>query len=477
MYAIIDVETTGGVARYERITEIAIVLHDGERIVDKFSTLLNPERSIPRQITQITGITDQMVANAPKFFEVAKQIVQLTEGKIFVAHNVTFDYSFVREEFARLGYDFQRRQLCTVRLARKVFPGLPSYSLSNLKNHFQIHADKSHRALDDTLATTRLFEMILGEQSGKQNIRSLVNLGVKETKLPPNITLERLHAVPEACGIYYFHDSAGHVIYVGKSLNIRKRLFEHFADQTAKGEKIRVGVADISWEVTGSELVALLHESAEIKRLQPAVNRAQRTRQYAGAIFAYIDLQGYKCLAFGKNSVKNAKNLELIAEYPKPDNARNYLQSLVYQHELCHRLTHLDSSEQACFHYKIKKCFGACVGEESPEDYNLRVETAIAKLSRRLSGSFFFVEKGRIEGEVAVVGVQEGRYLVFGYVSVEDAFTRRSLPPRQGLAGGDGGGRSVEDLLECLSTSFPDPDAGRIILGYVEKNPKGIRPF
>jgi DNA polymerase-3 subunit epsilon len=459
MYAIIDVETTGGVARYERITEIAIVLHDGERVVDTFSTLLNPERSIPWQITQITGITDEMVANAPKFFEVAKQIVQLTEGKIFVAHNVSFDYSFVREEFMRLGFDFQRRQLCTVRLSRKVFPGLPSYSLSNLKKHFQIHADKSHRALDDTLATTQLFEKILAEQEGKKNIRSLVNLGVKETKLPPSITLERLHAVPEACGVYYFHDQSGHVIYVGKSLNIRKRLFEHFADQTSKGDKLRVGVSDFSWEVTGSELVALLHESAEIKRLLPAVNRAQRTRQFAGAIYAYTDLKGYRCLVFGKNSAKNAKNLELIAEYPKPDNARNYLQSLVYQYELCHRLTHLDSSEQACFHYKIKKCFGACIGEELPEEYNERVETAIARISKRLEGNFFFLEKGRTEGEVAVVGVKGGRYQGYGYVNMED------------------GDRSVEELLEGLSTTYPDPDAGRIILGYVERHPKGVRPF
>ena len=459
MYAIIDVETTGGVAKYERITEIAIVVHDGEKVVNTFSTLLNPERSIPRQITQLTGITDQMVANAPKFFEVAKQIVQLTEGKIFVAHNVNFDYSFVREEFARLGYDFQRRQLCTVRLSRKVFPGLPSYSLSNLKKHFQIFAAKSHRALDDTLATTRLFEKILSEQEGTQNIKSLVNLGVKETKLPPNITLERLHAVPETCGVYYFHDTAGHVIYVGKSLNIRKRLFEHFADQTAKGEKIRLGVADVSWEETGSELVALLHESAEIKRLQPAVNRALRARQYAGAIFSYTDFSGYRCLVFGKNTVKNAKNLELIAEYPKPDQARNYLQSLVYQHELCHRLTHLDSSEHACFHYNIKKCFGACVGEESPEDYNVRVDAAVAKISKRLQGNFFFLEKGRTEGEIAIVGVKEGRYMGYGFVNSED------------------GDQTAGQLLEGLSTSFPDPDAGRIILGYVERHPKGMRPF
>lgn len=459
MYAIIDVETTGGVAKYERITEIAIVVHDGQKVVEKFATLLNPERSIPWQITQITGITDEMVANAPRFFEVAKQIVQLTEGKIFVAHNVSFDYSFVREEFLRLGYDFQRRQLCTVRLARKVFPGLPSYSLSNLKKHFQIRAERSHRALDDTLATTVLFEHILAQQEGKQNIRTLVNLGVKETKLPPNITIERLHAVPEACGVYYFHDTQGQVIYVGKSLNIRKRLFEHFADQTAKGEKLRMGVADVSWEVTGSELVALLFESAEIKRLQPAVNRAQRTRQFAGAIYAYTDLKGYRCLAFGKNTSKNAKNLELVAEYPKPDNARNHLQSLVYQFELCHRLTHLDSSEHACFHYKIKKCLGACVGEELPEDYNQRADLAIAQISRRLSGSFFFVEKGRTEDEVAVVGVQDGRFLGFGYVSAED------------------GDRSVEDLKENLKLPYHDPSAGSIILGYVERHPKGVRRY
>ena len=142
-YAIIDVETTGGVARYERITEIAIVLHDGEKVVDTFSTLLNPERSIPWSITQLTGINDEMVAHAPKFYEVARKIVEMTEDAVFVAHNVSFDYNFVREEFARLGFTFTRRQLCTVRLARKVFPGLPSYSLSNLKKHFNIAADRA----------------------------------------------------------------------------------------------------------------------------------------------------------------------------------------------------------------------------------------------------------------------------------------------------------------------------------------------
>ncbi len=448
MYAIIDVETTGGSARYERITEIAIVRHDGQRVLDTFSTLINPERSIPWNITRITGISDDMLVDAPKFYEVAKQIVQITEGAIFVAHNVTFDYGFVREEFARLGFPFSRRQLCTVRLARKVFPGIPSYSLSNLKQHFGIHAERSHRALDDTLATVKLFEMMLAEQNGEK-VRTFINNGVRETKLPQNITVARLHEVPDTCGVYYLHNEAGEVIYVGKSLNIRKRLFEHFADLTPKGEKLRTGVADISYEVTGSELVALLLESAEIKRLQPYVNRAQRVRNFNGAIFAYTDEQGYRCLVVGKRTVQNLKKFDLISDYPKVDNAKSHLQSLVRQHELCYRLTHLDSSERGCFHYAIKQCHGACVGVESPEEYNVRLEEALVGLRRNLVGSYFIVENGRTAGEKAVIGVQDGRYIGYGFVETDLQMT-------------------TEDILETLAPPPPDPQASRIIQGYVE---------
>ena len=450
MYAIIDVETTGGQARYERITEIAIVLHDGNRVVDTFSTLLNPERSIPWNITRLTGISDEMVADAPKFYEVAKQIVQMTEGAVFVAHNVAFDYSFVREEFARLGFTFTRKQLCTVRLTRKVFPGLASYSLSNLKQHFGIRAARSHRALDDTLATVNIFERILAEQEG-DTVRQFINHGIKETKLPKNITLERLHEVPEACGVYYLHDEKGAVIYVGKSLNIRKRLFEHFADFSPKGEKLRNGVSDISYETTGSELVALLHESAEIKRLQPQVNRAQRTRNFAGGIFTYLDQGGYRCFAVGKRTARNAQHLDLVADYPKVDSARMPLQSVVRQYELCYRLSNLDASDHACFHYSIKKCRGACIGREAPETYNERVEEAMLVLNKRLSGNYLIIDQGRNEAEKAVVGVQNGAYIGYGFVDHQDGFI------------------SAEDLLEALSPPLiQDPDAARIIRVYLE---------
>lgn len=452
-YAIIDVETTGGMARFERITEIAVVLHDGRQVIDTFSTLLNPERSIPWSITQLTGITDEMVAHAPKFYEVAKQLVELTEGAIFVAHNVSFDYSFVREEFARLGYTYTRRQLCTVRLSRKVFPGLASYSLSNLKRHFGIYAEQSHRALDDTLATVQIFERILAAQAGEDSVKTLVNHGVRESRLPENITLERLHDAPEACGVYYLHDVSGEVIYVGKSLNIRKRLFEHFADQTPKGEKMRTGVADFSVEITGSELIALLLESAEIKRLQPRINRALRIRQYSGCIFTYTDQRGYRCLAAGQRSKRNMRQLELVAELPKLTSARAWLDSIARQFQLCTKLCNLESQDHACFQYSIKKCFGACIGEELPETYNERVEEALAVLYRGLTGSFFLLEPGRHDSEQAVVAVQDGQYLGFGFIDGTEPY-------------------GTEDLLEAVAQPYADPDAGRIIRGFLD----GKRP-
>ncbi|MBK8557204.1 MAG: GIY-YIG nuclease family protein [Lewinellaceae bacterium] len=449
-YAIIDVETTGGTARFERITEIAIVLHDGDQVLDTFSTLLNPERSIPWSITQLTGISNDMVADAPKFFEVAKQVVKMTEGAIFVAHNVQFDYSFVREEFARLGYPFSRKQLCTVRLSRQVFPGLPSYSLSNLKRHFGIFAERSHRALDDTLATTKIFEMILQAQQGQDSIRKIVNYGVKESRLPPAITLERLHDLPETCGVYYLYDAAGSIIYVGKSLNIRKRIFEHFADNTPKGEKMRSGVADIGFEETGSELAALLLESAEIKKHQPPINRALRTKNFNACIVSYTNQSGYLCMAAGKNTRKKAQNLTVVAEYPKLDSARAHLQSLVRQFELCEKLCNLDFHEHACFQYNLKRCYGACVDEETVESYNERVQLALAQMDRGVTGSFVVVDRGRNDTEKCLIGVRDGAFCGFTYLDASE----------QALA--------VPELLEQMKSSSADPDASRIIRTYLD---------
>lgn len=167
MYAVVDIETSGGRAQVDKITEIAIYIHDGRRVVDEFTTLINPEVSIPPFITNLTGINNQMVANAPKFYEVAKKIVLLTEGKLFVAHNAQFDYGFIQAEFKRLGYDYQRNTLCTVKMSRKIIPGLKSYSLGNLCQSVGIPINNRHRAAGDALATIKLLDLLLEKTQGQ----------------------------------------------------------------------------------------------------------------------------------------------------------------------------------------------------------------------------------------------------------------------------------------------------------------------
>ena len=238
-YAIIDIETTGTRAARDRITEVAVVLFDGKTILDSWQSLVNPETYIPYGITELTGITQEMVDDAPKFYEIGKKVVEMTEGAIFTAHNVRFDYSFIREEFKRLGYTYSRKQLCTVRLSRKAFPGMGSYSLGSLIYQFEIVVKDRHRAMADAMATTELLGKILNREENEEEVKQLVNLGIRESLLPKNWTVENIHALPDACGVYYFHDEAGNVLYVGKSKNIRKRVATHFANKTEKARKLQ----------------------------------------------------------------------------------------------------------------------------------------------------------------------------------------------------------------------------------------------
>lgn len=427
LYAIVDIETTGGRAGRDRITEIAIALHDGEKIIDTYETLINPETVIPFGITQLTGITQAMVEGAPKFYEVAKKIVEMTEKAVFVAHNVRFDYSFIREEFKHLGYTYSRRQLCTVRLARKAFPGLPSYSLDNLIRHFNIPFRNRHRAMGDVEATTILFEKILAKEESEQQMKDLINLGVKESRLPKNITLEQLHTLPEVAGVYYFHDDKGEVVYVGKSINIKKRVMEHFAKTTNKASKLQKYVDDISFEITGSELVALLFESYEIKRLRPPINRAQRLRNFPYVIYQYFNEKGYLCLDIAKPTAKVRKTLNVVAEYPKIASAKGYLARALSQFELCAYHCNIEAGNQPCFNYHVKKCHGSCIDKELVEDYNERAQDAIEYLLTIFEEDFFVIDAGRTETEKSVVLVESGHYAGYGYIEMEEIVGESSL--------------------------------------------------
>jgi DNA polymerase III subunit epsilon len=449
-YAIIDIETTGGAANREKITEIAIIVHDGEKILTTYETLINPQRSIPYFITQVTGISDAMVADAPKFYEIAKNIVTLTEGAIFVAHNVRFDYGFIQEEFRRLGFTYMRKQLCTVRLSRQAFPGLRSYALGNLIKHFNIQVKDRHRAMADAAATTIIFEKILALEANQEQADMMVNQGIKENTLPNGISLETLHKLPETCGVYYLHDTDGTVNYVGKSINIQKRIFEHFKDKTTKGDKLQQSVFDISYEETGSELVALLFEDYEIKRLKPPINKAQRKTFFPYCVYYFTDEKGYIRFHAVKNGATIRKKHKILHEFEKLMDAKNYLKAVVKRYELCEKFLEPTLTEGACFHRHIGQCKGACVGEETAESYNERANTAMDAMNTHFDHDFFIIDKGKTKDERAVILVQNGHYQGFGYV--------------------DWGNLTTEDLFECIKNYPRSADCNKIVRQFIAQN-------
>ncbi|MGV3540428.1 MAG: exonuclease domain-containing protein [Rufibacter sp.] len=454
MYAIVDIETTGSQPAEDRITEIAIFIHDGNQVVDQFHSLINPGRSIPFFISQLTGITDEMVRDAPKFHEVAKQIVQITEGNVFVAHNVRFDYSFLKKEFADLGFTFQRKTLCTVRLSRKLMPGLPSYSLAKLCQSVGIPLQMRHRAIGDAEATSVLFDRLLkidtdkvnDHQEDKPEGKSAISKEIKTSLLPPAISREMVDALPLEAGVYYFHDEHGEIIYVGKSKSIRKRIIQHFNIdfKSKKSIEFKNRIASITYERTGSELVALLFESDEIKKRKPYYNRAQRRSVYHSGIYSYYDQDGYLRLTFQKSKTAVAPLLTMANQFQ----AKNFLFSRVAKYNLCQKLCDLYKSNGACFDYQVHQCNGACVGKESPEEYNKRVLQAVDAF-RYDHDSFVIIGRGRSHDEKSVVVVDNGCYLGFGYV--DETFSASSL----------------DDFRSVIKPYNDNKDTQQIIRGYL----------
>lgn len=269
-YAIVDLETTGASAKSHKITEIGIVLMDGTEIRETYSTLINPERPIPYGITKFTGISNAMVADAPKFYEVAKKIIELTQNRIFVAHNVHFDYSFLKKEFQDLGYNFQRKTLCTVRLSRKYFPGHSSYSLGKISKDLGINLENAHRALDDSKACAELLIKVLEKAPSLQS---------DQLAFPPHLDPEEYHNLPENIGVYELFDLEGNLLYIGKSTNIKKRVAQHFQVQFSRKKELEFKnkIARIAYTLTYSELLSLVLENQWIKSKRPLFNIAKRS--------------------------------------------------------------------------------------------------------------------------------------------------------------------------------------------------------
>lgn len=416
MYAIIDIETTGGSARLEKITEIAIYQHDGNKITGEFSSLVNPERNIPYYITGLTGITNEMVENAPRFFEIAKQVVEMTEGRTFVAHNARFDYTFIREEFKSLGFNFRRNLLDTVALSRKLIPGHKSYSLGNLCKDLNIIINGRHRAAGDALATVKLFELLMSKDAELNESGKRLMKNTKTSKLNPTLDLSKLEKIPEEPGVYYFYNEKHDLIYIGKSKNLQQRISTHLSNNTTnRAMEMRDMISDIDWVPTGSELIALLKESSEIKINKPVYNRAQRRSGFQWGIFSFIDEKGYINYNYGQ--INNDKIP--VSVFTSRERVKSKLAYLVETFNLCQKLCGLYDTEGACFHQQVGMCQGACCGKESPEKYNERASRAVDEFifTRK---NFFIIDKGRDCEERCAVKIVNGKYSGYGYFNIND---------------------------------------------------------
>lgn len=409
-FAIVDIETTGDRPKSYKIIEIAIVLHDGTKTLDTFHSLVNPEEKITPFISRLTGIKDKDVEKAPKFYEIAKDIIEFTKDTVFVAHNVSFDYSVVRNEYKRLGYDFRMNHLCTVQTSRILIPGYKSYGLKNLTKTLGIEFTGHHRALADTEATAKIFEILFDKDSG--GLEKFIKVEINPKTLNPAFDLNKYDDIPNKVGIYKFYNPEGELIYIGKSIHIKKRIGQHLKNtSTSKAKEMRQMITDIDYELTGSELIALLHESSEIKEHQPIYNRSQRTTNFSHGLYTHTDQDGYQHLMVKKNS-----NVEQpLITFTSIQNGKKSLEFWLEEYGLCQRLCHLHAGNGACFRYTIKECQGACIGEEDPESYNQKVATLLTDLSFNRE-TFLIVDKGRNSKEYSFVLIEDGIYKGYGYI-------------------------------------------------------------
>ncbi len=398
-YAIVDIETTGGYASGGGITEIAILIHDGHEIIDRFESLVNPQRPIPLSIQALTGIDNELVENAPSFQEIAQQIYDMLEGRIFVAHHVNFDYSFIKYHLEATGYRFSALKLCTVRMSRKIRPGLPSYSLGRLCDALKIPISHRHRAGGDAQATAVLFTKLL-EWDAHGVIEEMLKKTSKHQQLPPNLPKEQFDCLPHGIGVYYFRDKGGKVIYVGKARNIRNRVTSHFTGHNPNPQRQHFlrHIHSLTHERCGTELMALLLEAAEIKRLWPAYNRALKRFEPKYALYAYEDQGGYLRLAIGKHG----RYQRYIHVFHRQLDAINLLNRLIRDFGLRPELCGFGGSSANL--------------ETLPETHNRCVQEALDYLANNLP-SFAILDKGREEDETSCIWVEDGQLYGMGYIS------------------------------------------------------------
>lgn len=386
-----------------------------------------------------------MLKNAPKFYEVAKRIVEITEDCIIVAHNSSFDYRILKTEFKRLGFPYKRKTLCTVELSKQLIPDMESYSLGKLTRALGIPVSDRHRANGDAVATVKLFKMLLNKDLDKVIIKNAVKIEQK-SKIAPNLR-EIIDELPSETGVYYIHNDKGDIIYIGKSNNIKKRITQHFTNSGSKSKKIQKLVSAVTYEKTGSELAALLKESAEIKKNKPIFNRALRRTIFTHALYSFIDENGYINLKIDKADGSQSP----ITTFSTRASGKHFMFKNVDDYNLCQKLTGLYDTKSSCFKYDVKECDGACINEEPAESYNKRVNLLIEKYSYS-NKNMLLIDRGRDIDEKSVFLIENGIFKGFGFFDLNHQINNK-------------------EILESLITPMQNNrDTQHIIQSYMRRN-------
>lgn len=374
----VDIETTGLSYSRARVIEIAALRVEAGHITDSFSSLVDPQIELPEFISNLTGISGNDLISAPSFYDIANELMAIMDGALFVAHNARFDYGFLKQEFKRLNLKFTPKIMCTVKLSKALYPAARGHKLQDIINRCEISTNTRHRAFDDAKAmmhfvhhAQRSFPVAVIDDAIRQQL--------KAPSAPRNISSRLLANLPEAPGVYIFKDEAGSPLYIGKSVNIRKRVLSHFsADHIADVEfKISQQLHDIEYIVTGGELEALLLESQLIKDLQPLHNRLLRRRQKLTLARRVDKPGGFIGLTLEDTATINPDDIKnILGVYTTKGRARDFLDSIIKDFNLCPKLMGFEKGAGSCFLYQLKKCSGACIGKETAESYNQRLMIA-----------------------------------------------------------------------------------------------------
>lgn len=406
MYAILDIEATGGKKGEEDIIEVAIYRYDGFKIIDQIISLVSPDREIDVYVQKLTQITPKMVKSAPKFHELAKRIIEITDGAILVGHNVDFDYRMLKQEFKKLGYTYYRETIDTVPLSEKYFPDAGSYSLGKLSKELGIPVSDRHRAAGDARATLELFKLLqakdfLKDISKKEN--------TAEHILPPGKFSEHYKNLPNSIGLYYFFDENDNVIYISKSLNIAQSVRKLLTGKTGLGNQIRMKFSHVKAEVTGNELISWIKENHEIKTLAPLLNSKRKKIHFPYSI-CLEEKNGYKKLIIRRSQKRNTTLLRMSSL----SFAQNFLSLITEEYELCPLLNEISPCDEHCFSYEVGECHGACIEKENQEEYNSRVDDFLEKINLD-NKNFLITGNGRSLGENSFVWMKDGVCEGYGY--------------------------------------------------------------